>query len=44
MSSQYNGRPRCPEVLIHGKDEALMRRGETLADMTGTMIRPPWQR
>ena len=44
MSSQYNGRPRCPEVLIRGKDEALMRRGETLADLTGTMIRPPWQR
>lgn len=44
MSSQYNGRPRCPEVLIHGNEEALMRRGETLADLTGTMIRPPWQR
>jgi len=44
MSSQYNGRPRCPEVLIHGKDEALMRRSETLADLTGTMVRPPWQR
>jgi len=44
MSSQYNGRPRCPEVLIHGNEEALMRRGETLADLTGTMVRPPWQR
>ncbi|HNX18480.1 MAG TPA: diaminopimelate decarboxylase, partial [Methanoregula sp.] len=44
MSSQYNGRPRCPEVLIHGKEEALMRRSETLADLTGTMVRPPWQR
>jgi diaminopimelate decarboxylase len=44
MSSQYNGRPRCPEVLVHGKDVALMRRGETLADLTGTMVRPPWQR
>jgi diaminopimelate decarboxylase len=44
MSSQYNGRPRCPEVLIHGKDVALMRRSETLADLTGTMLRPPWQR
>jgi len=43
MSSQYNGRPRCPEVLIHGKEAALMRRGETLADLTGTMVRPPWQ-
>lgn len=44
MSSQYNGRPRCPEVLIHGNKVALMRRGETLADLTGTMVRPPWQR
>jgi len=31
-------------VLICGKDAALMRRGETLADLTGTMLRPPWQR
>ncbi|MGA2698865.1 MAG: diaminopimelate decarboxylase, partial [Methanoregula sp.] len=44
MSSQYNGRPRCPEVLVHGKDVALMRRIETLSDLTGTMVRPPWQR
>ena len=44
MSSQYNGRPRCPEVLIYGKDAALMRRSETLADLTGAMVRPPWQR
>ena len=44
MSSQYNGRPRCPEILIHGDEVALMRRGETLADLTGTMVRPPWNR
>jgi diaminopimelate decarboxylase len=44
MSSQYNGRPRSPEVLVHGNQAALMRRGETLADLTGTMVRPPWQR
>lgn len=44
MSSQYNGRPRCPEVLIHGNDVALMRRSETLTDLTDTMLRPPWQR
>jgi len=43
MSSQYNGRPRCPEVLVHGDQAALMRRGETFEDLTGTMIRPPWQ-
>ncbi len=43
MSSQYNCRPRCPEVLIRGSDVALMRRGETIGDITGTMQRPPWQ-
>jgi diaminopimelate decarboxylase len=43
MSSQYNGRPRCPEVLVHGNEVALMRRGETFADLTCTMVRPPWQ-
>lgn len=43
MSSQYNSRPRCPEVLIRGKQAALMRRGETLADITAAMERPPWQ-
>ncbi|MCX6698284.1 MAG: diaminopimelate decarboxylase [Methanoregula sp.] len=44
MSSQYNCRPRCPELLIKGSQVALMRRGETLEDITGTMLHPPWQR
>ena len=43
MSSQYNGRPRCPEVLIKGTQAGLMRRGETLADITAAMERPVWQ-
>lgn len=43
MASQYNGRPRCPEVLIRGAQAALMRRGETLADLTAAIERPPWQ-
>jgi diaminopimelate decarboxylase len=43
MSSQYNGRPRCPEVLIKGKHAALMRRAETMGDLTAAMQRPPWQ-
>ncbi len=43
MSSQYNCRPRCPEVLIHGTQVSLMRRGETIGDITATMQRPPWQ-
>jgi len=44
MASQYNCRPRCPEVLVKGAQAALMRRGETIADITATMLRPPWQR
>jgi diaminopimelate decarboxylase len=44
MSSQYNCRPRCPEVLIQGTKVSLMRRGETTEDITATMQYPPWQR
>ena len=44
MSSQYNSRPRCPELLIKGTQAGLMRRGETVADITATMERPAWQR
>lgn len=43
MSSQYNGRPRCAEVLVRGADAALMRRGETMDDLTAATERPPWQ-
>lgn len=43
MSSQYNSRPRCAEVLIHGGESALMRRAETVDDLTATMQTPPWQ-
>ncbi|HUH79616.1 MAG TPA: diaminopimelate decarboxylase [Methanoregula sp.] len=44
MSSQYNSRPRCPELLIRGGESALMRRGETIGAITAAMQRPPWQR
>ena len=44
MSSQYNSRPRCPEVLIRGAHAALMRRGETIGDITAAMECPPWQK
>jgi diaminopimelate decarboxylase len=43
MSSQYNSRPRCPEVLLHGTQAALMRRGETVSDLTAAMEKPGWQ-
>ena len=44
MSSQYNCRPRCPEVLVLGSQVSLMREGETVGDITAPMRRPPWQR
>jgi len=43
MSSQYNSRPRCPEVMVNGRREALMRRGESIVDIIGTMETVPWQ-
>jgi diaminopimelate decarboxylase len=43
MSSQYNGRPRCAEVLVRGGDAALMRRRETMEDLTAATELPPWQ-
>ena len=43
MASQYNCRPRCAEVLVKGKDKALMRNRETTEDITSTMVTPPWQ-
>ncbi len=33
MSSNYNGRPRAPEVLVNGKDHKLIRRRETYEDL-----------
>ena len=42
MASQYNGRGRCAEVLVKGKDSALMRRAETLDDLLAAVVTPPW--
>ncbi|KLK88213.1 diaminopimelate decarboxylase [Methanoculleus sediminis] len=43
MSSQYNSRPRCAEVLLAGVKAALMRRAETIDDLTAPMVTVPWQ-
>ncbi|NTW93026.1 MAG: diaminopimelate decarboxylase, partial [Methanoregulaceae archaeon] len=43
MSSQYNSRPRCAEVLLSRSRAALMRRSEELKDVMATMQVPPWQ-
>jgi diaminopimelate decarboxylase len=44
MSSQYNSRPRCAEVVVRGPDAACMRRAETIDDLTATMNCAPWHR
>jgi diaminopimelate decarboxylase len=33
LSSNYNSRPRAPEVLVDGKSVRLIRRRESFADM-----------
>lgn len=42
MSSQYNGRPRCAEILINGKKQGPMRRKESIDDIMATMKKPSW--
>jgi diaminopimelate decarboxylase len=43
MTSQYNGRGRCPEVLINNGAVALIRRRESIEDLLSIMRRPIWQ-
>jgi diaminopimelate decarboxylase len=43
MTSQYNGRGRCAEVLINNGAVALIRRRESIEDLLSTMRRPMWQ-
>ncbi|MSR46676.1 MAG: diaminopimelate decarboxylase [Planctomycetes bacterium] len=40
MSSQYNSRPRAPEVLIDGGRARLVRRRETMDDLLATELEP----
>jgi diaminopimelate decarboxylase len=42
MSSQYNSRPRCAEVLVKGGKYALIRERETLEDLLRGQIIPEW--
>lgn len=44
MSSQYNSRPRCAEVLVRDDKAELMRRAETYEDMTATVVYPSWHK
>jgi len=44
MSSQYNSRPRCAEVLVNGDKAELMRRAETYEEMNSCVVVPSWHR
>lgn len=40
MSSQYNGRPRCPELLVHEGQVNIIRKGENFDDLMSNQIVP----
>lgn len=42
MSSEYNGRPRTPEVIVKGRDWAIARRRPTYEEMLAAQSMPPW--
>jgi diaminopimelate decarboxylase len=42
MSSEYNGRPRAPEVIVKGKEWAIARRRPTYEEMLAAQSVPPW--
>jgi len=42
MSSQYNSRPRCAEVLVKDGKYALVRERETLETLLERQLLPPW--
>ena len=41
MSSNYNGRPRLPEVLLEGGGARLIRRGERVEDLARLAVDEP---
>lgn len=42
MSSQYNGRPRCAEVLVESNKVAVIRERETFGDLIAKQKIPEW--
>lgn len=42
MSSQYNGRPRCAEVLVSGNRWEIIRERETFMDLISKQKIPEW--
>lgn len=43
MSNMYNGRPLVPEVLVTGKDYAVVRRRPSWEEMIALESLAPWQ-
>jgi diaminopimelate decarboxylase len=44
MSSNYNSRPRAAEVMVHGKEFALVRKRESLNDLLHGELIPDFVR
>ena len=44
MSSNYNSRPRVPEILVHGDTYSVIRRRETVEELTALEAIPEWLR
>jgi diaminopimelate decarboxylase len=44
MASTYNSRPLAAEVLVYGRQAALVRRRQKVADIWRDERRAPWQR
>lgn len=42
MSSQYNGRPRCAEVLVDGERVTVVRERESFSDLIAKQRIPEW--
>jgi diaminopimelate decarboxylase len=42
LSSNYNSRPRAPEVLVHGSKARRVRRRERVEDLFGSESVPAW--
>ena len=42
MGSNYNSRALAAEVLVHGKESALVRQRQELADIWKGERTPPW--
>jgi diaminopimelate decarboxylase len=42
MASNYNARPRVPEVMVHGDQFAVVRARETYEDLIRGEIIPTW--